>query len=88
MLLLVKALNVMYVGVPSGGIISSIIPLAFKTTANLWSLINIISLEEQRKMSHGKNKLLLFDEMQIAGLVFGTLASSISQKLLFVIQNL
>jgi len=87
-LLLVKALNVMYVGVPSGGIISSIIPLAFKTTANLWSLINIISLEEQRKMSHGKNKLLLFDEMQIAGLVFGTLASSISQKLLFVIQNL
>ena len=70
MLLLVKALNEMYVGVPSGGIISSIIPLAFKTTANLWSLINIISLEEQRKMSHGKNKLLLFDEMQIAGLVF------------------
>ena len=30
MLLLVKALKVMYVGVPSGGIISSIIPLAFK----------------------------------------------------------
>ena len=70
MLLLVKALNEMYVGVPSGGIISSIIPLAFKTTANLWSLINTISQEEQRKMSHGKNKLLLFDEMQIAGLVF------------------
>ena len=66
MLLLVKALKVMYVGVPSGGIISAIIPLAFKTTANLWSLINIISLEEQRKMSHGKNKLLLFDEFLVS----------------------
>ena len=38
MLLLFKALNVMYVGVPSGEFISSIIPVAFKTIANLWSL--------------------------------------------------
>ena len=51
---------------PPGGLSVPLFPFSFKTTANLWSLINIISLEEQRKMSHGKNKLLLFDEFLVS----------------------
>ena len=66
MVLFVSALNAMHVVGCEGnisiifpkGIINSNILLAFKTISNQRGLFNIISLEEQRKTSHVKNKLL------------------------------
>ena len=68
MVLFVTALNAMHVGVLQGGggyfwnislgYYQFTIPLAFKTVANLAGFIfNIVSLEEQRKISHVKNEV-------------------------------
>ena len=72
MLLFVNVLNVMHVGVlqgeyfcniplgeyyqPTSPLLQSKPPPALKAVANSQGSLDIISLEEQRKMSHVKNK--------------------------------